>query len=490
MLTVDEIKTAKVAKVKTLKSQLFFTRYFFKSKTGQKFIVNDHHARICETLERIISGELTKVIFNLPPRYGKTELIVKNFIAHCLALNPSAKFLHLSYSDSLALDNSEEIKDLVQSEPYQLLFPEVEIKKDAKAKKKWYTTQGGGVYATSATGQVTGFGAGKVEDEPEEVDEEGNEIEEFINDIDQKKAFGGAIVIDDPIKPEDAESDILRGKCNNRFDSTIRSRANSRNTPIIVVMQRIHEDDLTGYLIDLEPEEWHVVNIPAINEDGTALWPHKHTIEELRHIEKINQYVFDRQYAQNPISRAGKLWPLEDLKRFTMAELRLDDVEARNSYIDVADEGTDFHVCITGMNVGQKVYVTDIVCNQQGINYNLPSCASQLNASRSDYCRVEANNMGGTYANLLEPETTTTVLKITSTTNKHTRIIMEAGFVTEYFYFRSDVEPDSEYAVAVKMITNYMKEKQKNRGKKVDAPDALAGLSAMIRNFLSHLYFS
>jgi hypothetical protein len=203
------------------------------------------------------------LIINIAPRYGKTEVAVKNFIAKGLAHNPAAKFIHLSYSDDLALDNSEEVKDIIKSAEYQQLFPEVQIKPGTDSKKKWYTTKGGGVYATAAAGQVTGFGAGKVDDE---------EVEKFFDEI-ESEGFGGALVIDDPIKPEDADSELIRERVNNRFDSTIRNRVNSRNTPIIIIMQRLHEHDLCGYLIDNEGTKWEVLSLPSIKENGKRYGP-------------------------------------------------------------------------------------------------------------------------------------------------------------------------------------------------------------------------
>jgi hypothetical protein len=154
---MENISEYDIIQVKCLKSLEFFTRYFFKKKFNTKFIVAPHHALIIDTLEKIVRGELTRVIFNMPPRYGKTELIVKNFIAWCLTLNDSAKFIHLSYSDSLALDNSEEIKDLITADYYKDIF-DVNIKQGSSAKNKWYTENNGGVLARSSSGQVTGFG--------------------------------------------------------------------------------------------------------------------------------------------------------------------------------------------------------------------------------------------------------------------------------------------------------------------------------------------
>jgi len=148
-LTVENIKELKVAHVACKDDFIFFVRYFFKHQYKRKWAKWDHLYQIAELLEKVISGEVTRLIINIAPRYGKTELAVKAFIAYGLCLNPSAKFIHLSYSDDLALDNSEAVKDLVISDEYQTLFPSVKLKQSSKAKKKWYTEQTGGVYATS-----------------------------------------------------------------------------------------------------------------------------------------------------------------------------------------------------------------------------------------------------------------------------------------------------------------------------------------------------
>lgn len=269
---------------------LFACRYFFRQNEGRSFNVGDHHKRIAAALDRVFAGECRRLIINCPPRYSKTEMAVKAFIAKGLALNPASKYIHLSYSASLALDNSERTKDIVASDWYQELFPYVQIKPDSKAKQKWYTTAGGGVYATSSAGQVTGFGAGLVE-------------EDFPNE-DNAHKWGGAIIIDDPLKPEDAFSPVIRNKVNDRFENTIRSRVNSRNTPIIVIMQRLHRDDFAGYLQSLEPNEWEVLSLPALSVDSegheVALYPFKHTVEELHKIQAANRFVFETQYQQNP----------------------------------------------------------------------------------------------------------------------------------------------------------------------------------------------
>lgn len=196
-------------------------------------------------LDRIIKGDLKRVCISIAPRYGKTELAVKNFIALGLAHNPTAKFIHLSYSGSLAEDNSESVRDFIDSEDYRKIFPYVELSKSSASKSKWNTTRGGGVYATATGGQITGFGAG-------EVDREFMDGMNGMEVLSNSKIFAGAIVIDDALKPDDALSDLKRQRVNERFENTIRSRTNSRDTPIVVIGQRLHSNDLIGYLKETE----------------------------------------------------------------------------------------------------------------------------------------------------------------------------------------------------------------------------------------------
>ena len=147
-----------IVRAKTLAETMFFTRYHFKHRFRKKFVTNWHHELIAEHLDKVFSGEIKRLAIRIAPRYGKTELAVKNFIAKGLAYNPGSKFIHLSYSGDLALDNSEQIREFIQEEEYRRLYPWVEIDQASTAKKKWYTTAGGGVYATATGGQITGDG--------------------------------------------------------------------------------------------------------------------------------------------------------------------------------------------------------------------------------------------------------------------------------------------------------------------------------------------
>lgn len=448
-----------------LSGSLNYTRYFFKQKTGRSFVVNSHHVAICNALDDVLSGKTNRLIINIAPRYSKTELAVKNFISMGLALNPSSKFIHLSYSDDLAHDNSEEIRDIVKSDSYQKLFPYVTIKKDSDSKKKWLTTEGGGVYAVATGGQVTGFGAGAVDDE---------ELFSEIDSISTGK-FSGAIVIDDPIKPEDALSDLKRDRVNNRFENTIRNRVNSRNTPIIIIMQRLHEDDLCGYLQRIEPEKWKVLSIPCIiQEEGEeiALWPFKHTLEELYAIRDANSYVFDTQYMQNPTPIEGLMY--RDFPVYETIPYYKDSI--RKNYTDTADTGADFlcSICYVDTPVGN--YVTDVLYTDKPMEYTEPETAKMISRNGTEWADVESNNGGRGFARNVSSQcremgnTKTFINWFCQTDNKQVRIFTKSADVNNMTFFPKGWE--KKWPSFYNALTKYRKEGGNLHD---DAPDALTG---------------
>jgi hypothetical protein len=274
-------------------SGLYFTRYFFKQRFGSKMLINWHHELIQSTLQKVIDGKIKRLIINIPPGYTKTELATINFMARGLAINPQSRFLHLSYSSSLALENSSTARNIIKSEAYQAMW-DLRLKDDSDSKQKWWTEQGGGVYATAAGGQVTGFRAGHM-----------------------SEGFNGALIIDDPVKPDDAFYEE-RIKVNNRFNETIKSRLATEDVPIIVIMQRIHKNDLAGYLLrGGSGEKWHHLNLPVFIDNEKYPKEYTHGIEikyknkngwlwEAKHTEKNRKELMSHkrtwfsQYLQKP----------------------------------------------------------------------------------------------------------------------------------------------------------------------------------------------
>ncbi|HDH0200774.1 DNA-packaging protein [Klebsiella sp. K5-76] len=295
-------------KVECEEDGLYYARYFFKQRTGGKMIVAPHHKVIQKTLDRVIDGEIQRLIINVPPGYTKTELATINMMGRGLALNCRARFMHLSYSHNLALLNSSTARGMIKSQAYQSMWP-MALRDDADSKAMWWTEHGGGVYASSAAGQVTGFRAGHME-----------------------PGWQGALIIDDPVKPDDAYSEIVRDGVNNRFNETIKSRLALETTPMIVIMQRIHYHDLSGYLLrGGSGEKWHHLNLPVIIDSSRSyeetypenthaipidhglpdgwLWPFKHN-ESHRVSLFSHRRTAEAQYMQNPkrFNAEGALW--------------------------------------------------------------------------------------------------------------------------------------------------------------------------------------
>lgn len=467
-----EIRDIDVIKTWTLQSTLNFTRYFFKEKYKRKFVVGKHHVKIAEALDRVFRGESTRLIINIAPRYGKTELAVKNFIAMGLAINPKAKFIHLSYSDDLARDNSRGVQEIIRESSYRRLFPGT--MPTSVNTRKWVTTEGGGLYAVSSAGQVTGFGAGLVDKEDEE--ELAAEVEE-LSSIDNGD-FGGAIVIDDPIKPDDARSELVRDKVNQKFETTIRNRVNSRKTPIIIIMQRLDEDDLCGYLQRVEPGVWEVLSLPvlSVGPDGEekALWPFKHTLEELYDLREKNAWVFETQYMQNPKPLEGLMY-----RHFRTYEVIPDcpaDKRCRCNYTDTADTGSDYLCSICYDELPDGNYVTDVLYTKKPMEYTEQTTAQMLAKRQTEVCFVESNNGGRGFRRNVERitrtygNTRTYFVDFTQTQNKQVRIFIHSNDVANMVYFPVGWEKRwPEFASALR---SYRKE---GRNAHDDAPDALTG---------------
>lgn len=258
-----------------------FSRWMFLQRKNYKWQQARHHALICDALMRVFRGETKRLIINVPPRYSKTELAVVNFIAWAMGQVPDAEFIHASYSGTLAGNNSSNVRGLVQHEAYREIFPGLVLSSDAQ--HHWQTTEGGVMYATGAGGTITGFGAGK-----------------------HREGFGGAIIIDDPHKADEARSDVIRQGVIDWFQNTLESRKNSQDTPIILIMQRLHEKDLAGWLLGGgNGEKWDHLCLSAWNDDGTPLWPEKHAAADLERMERAAPYVFAGQYRQKPSPPAG-----------------------------------------------------------------------------------------------------------------------------------------------------------------------------------------
>jgi len=320
------------AKIMCENSHLFFTRLMFKERQGDRFRLGPHHEVICNTLDRVIFGEIDRLIISVPPGYTKTEAAVIAFIARGLAITKGrARFIHASYSLDPVAENSTATKDTMATAPFQEMWG-ISLRADMSGKGRWKTDEGGGLLAKPAGGPITGFRAGTME-----------------------PGFTGALIIDDPLKPDDAKSTTERTHINKRWHSTFKSRLAVETVPVIVIMQRLHTDDFSGYLLkggahclwhhlllpaEVDnslpyPKEWtHGVPIGHGLPDG-PLWPEKHG-EEALEILRADDYTFAAQYLQRPTAEGGNLFKAEWLRDYRAADLP--EIEWRGIYADTAQK--------------------------------------------------------------------------------------------------------------------------------------------------------
>lgn len=290
-----------------------FIRWYFPVREGMDFLTGPHHHLICDALDRVLRMEIPRLIITLPPGYTKTEAAVIHFIAKGFQLNPKSKFIHATFSDELARENSDKVKTLIELPEFlEQQTPEMaaalKVRVDSKAKDRWQTTAGGGLLAKAAGGPITGFRAGRMD----------------------KGQFTGALVIDDPLKPDEAFSPAKRKAVNRRATNTFRSRLAHEDVPIVVIMQRLHDDDFVGHLLrGGSGDYWHHLDLPVIIDAGEEypkawthgipiqhnlpdgpLWAEKHDLAQIE-VLKADSYTYNSQYRQRPASVEGALFPMD-----------------------------------------------------------------------------------------------------------------------------------------------------------------------------------
>ncbi len=230
-----------VLKYRLETSYIDHAKFFLAYRENQPFIMGRHHPVICQVMQAVIDGLIPRLLINLPPSYTKTELTVVQLASYGFAKNPGCRFLHISGNHDLVMDNSSKIRDQVMSTVSNRLWG-IEAKEDADAKGLWKTKQGGAFYARSSYSKLVGFRAGR-----------------------SKPGFQGALLIDDPQDEDEILSPVKVQKFPKRYTGVIRHRVDNRNTPIIVVMQRLGQEDFSGWLLEGgSGEKWHHLCLPAV----------------------------------------------------------------------------------------------------------------------------------------------------------------------------------------------------------------------------------
>jgi predicted phage terminase large subunit-like protein len=315
----------------------FIERCFYELNPTATFKHNWHIEVIASALEACRRGEMARLIINEPPRSLKSHCASVAFVAFLLGHDPSAKVICASYGQDLANKHALDCRTVLNSAWYKAMFPDTRLSSQHQAIQELVTTRRGFRLSTSVGGVLTGRGA------------------DFI-------------LIDDPLKPEEALSDTQRTSVNDWFDHSLYSRLNDKsNGRIILIMQRLHEDDLVGHVLSIE--HWKTVRFPAIAEEaevhliqtpygirrferraGEALHPEREPIEVLNHIrEALGEYNFAGQYLQAPAPLGGGLVKAEWFRTYSAADVP-EKFEMVFQSWDTANKPTelsDYSVCTT-----------------------------------------------------------------------------------------------------------------------------------------------
>ena len=352
----------------------FIHRAFCDLNPQTLFMPAPYIELMASRLEDCRSGKSRRLIINLPPRSLKSHCVSIAFAAWLLGHNPATQIIAASYGQDLADKLARDTRTLMEADWYRALFPTRLSAR--KAVNDFTTTAGGTRMATSVGGVLTGRGA-------------------------------DVIVIDDPLKPDQALSEVGRKAVNEWYDNTLLSRLNNKRTGcIIVVMQRLHQDDLIGHV--LPQDDWTVLSFPAIAEEaecvpfwtpygtrrfirqpGEALHPDREAVAEYEAMRRrIGLYNFSSQYQQRPIPISGNL-----VKREWLRSYGPDDVPRRFMRIvqswDTAaktSELNDYSVCTTWGVERENYYLIDVF--RRRLNYPDLKRAIVSHAERFDADKI------------------------------------------------------------------------------------------------------
>lgn len=468
---------------------LFFAAFMFKEVRGDKFLKYEYLYTIKDELMDIHDYKTKMLTINIPPRFGKTMMIVI-FIAWCLAKNPKARFLYITGGDALAVQTSKEIRELVDSEIFREFF-NVRLKKDSRSVGVWHTEQGGGLKVASIKGVITGFGAGVMKSE---IEFEKDSMGQFIMDNkgNKKTIYDGGVFLDDINKILDTLSKNKNNSIvNDLVFNTVLSRINSPWTNFVNVQQRAGEEDATEAIDEhfkelgtinsgcIKQEYKHLI-MPVINEQGVLLCEDKINKNTAENLQKgyRTAHIYDTQYLQKPISKEGYWFPADKLNFFSLETFGESVNTIKLSCIDGADGGTDHYAGVHIKKVGELVYLMD-VDYLQGLNIGkgLNSSKVKIIENKSTHCRAEINKEGSLLIDELERDLEgVRIDPLHNSVNKLLRIDIQRKYILEYFRFRDDYEEGSEYDLFMKHVFRFNETSEHD-----DAEDVLASMAAYIR---------
>lgn len=356
----------------------FISKAFHTINPGAEYQANWHIDLIADYLEAVRDGSIKRLIINMPPRALKSVCVSVAWPAWLLGQNPTMRIMAASYSSMLSIKHSMDCRLILSSDWYNNLFPKTRLSKKHNQKSKFLTTENGFRFATSVGGSATGEG-------------------------------GDILIIDDPHNPTQINSLKARNKVIEWFEQTFVTRLNNKNTgAIVLVMQRLHEDDLSGHLISCR--NWQLLKIPAIAstdtiysigtkkyeyKDGKMLNEKRDKLEFLNNIEQeIGTRNFAAQFLQSPLPSDINLLSLEDISFFEELPLNFNYfVLSWDTAIKVSEK-SDYSVGTCWGIHGDKYYLISMVRKKMNYPDLKKSIEEQIQKYNPKYILIEDKASG------------------------------------------------------------------------------------------------
>lgn len=323
----------------------FINKAFYTINPSVEYQSNWHIRLIAEHLQAVQNGDIKRLIINVPPRSLKSICIGVAWPAWILGLDPTKRIMSASYSQVLSIKHSLDCRFVLTSDWYKQIFPKTILSNKHNQKSKFLTSENGFRFATSVGGSATGEG-------------------------------GDILIIDDPHNPSQINSPKMRMRVIEWFEQTFVTRLNNKNTgSIVLVMQRLHEEDLSGYLLATS-SNWQHLKIPAIAKtdqvfsinnyqyqyfQGDILHSSRDNSEQLVRLEsEIGIHNFAAQYLQEPIGNNYVLLNKTDISYYdTLPEHFNYFVQSWDTAIKIS-ENADYSVCTSWGVVGKKYYLVSL----------------------------------------------------------------------------------------------------------------------------------
>jgi predicted phage terminase large subunit-like protein len=360
----------------------FLEKTFNTLTPGDTFDTNFHIDAIAFQLERVRRGEIKRLIINMPPRSLKSITASVAFPAYVLGHDPTKRIVAVSYSGELAKKHSNDFRAVIEADWYRETYPSTKIGHFKNTETEIEFTKRGYRLATSVGGTLTGRG-------------------------------GDIIIIDDPLKPDDALSDSRRNAANSWFLNTLLSRLDDKRTgAIVIVMQRVHVDDLTGFVLGLS-EGWEVLSLPAIaphpqsipiwggdiyeRQAGEPLAPREpiQVLDELK--LQLGSDAFSAQYQQSPMPPGGAMVKRHWVQRYDELPPKSEWTTILQSW-DTANKGgpdNDWSVCTTWIFArGNRFFLADVLRGKVDYPTLKSKVASHARAWKANRVLVEDAGAG------------------------------------------------------------------------------------------------